>query len=495
MSLRPTLERERERYRLPANAFDRLVAERERRRRRERVVAIALSAAIAAFAIGAAVSVFRAARTGEPMEHSSVRITPENVGSLRVEWRAALPNRAGTLAIAGDTAFAVTDAEGSPKGPDVELLAFPLRCGGGSRCAPSWTADIRRAGTMPDGPVVADDMVFVGGSDLLAFPVDCRSDGGRCRPSWTGAVRGSAGQPVVDGSTVYVATSTGAVYGFPLSCDRTAAPTCAPTWSSPPIGIPLIASAVANGRLFVSVVADKERPELNRLYAFDTSCVGTCGPAQTADVAGQKFASTPTVAGGLLYVGTAIDGGDGGLVAFDASCGVEPACELWSIHENEALNIPRPLVTDGLVVTAARYGTNAVRAFRAGRDTTRPVWSSCCTFEIADNTPVAANGLVYVSSHVAGVSAYRLACTPNRYGFCPSAWSGNPGGSGAATSAVGEGTLVIATMNGDLVALRPSPRRSTLSAADRHAAAVFYLGLGALLVAAAVRRRRRLRPS
>jgi outer membrane protein assembly factor BamB len=498
MSLRPTLERERQRYRLPPDAFERLVDVRDRRRRRERTVTLVVAFLLAGAAVAGAVSMFRAVATNRPAEHGSVAITPSNVGRLRVAWQARLPHRAGTMTIADGTVFAVTDVGGLPRGASAtsRVLAFPIDCArNGGTCSPSWTADIGAGGVMPDGPAVADGMVFVGGSDLFAYRVDCRTDGGACRPSWTGSVDGVATQPVVDGSNVYVATTSGGVYAFPLSCDDDPSATCGPAWSSAPVGIPLLASAVGDGRVFVSVVADERRPELNRLFAFDTSCSRTCSPAQVSDVPGATFASTPALADGILYVGTAVDGSDGSLVAFDASCGIEPACELWSVHRNEALNIPRPLVADGLVVTAARYGTNAIRAFRAGRQPSGPVWSSCCTFEIADNTPVAADGLVYVSSHLEGVSAYRLRCAPDRYGLCRPAWTWRPTGSAdARTAAVGSGTVAVATGDARLVAFTPAPRGGTgLSPAERRATAGFYLVLTAALASIVVVRRARRR--
>jgi outer membrane protein assembly factor BamB len=496
MSLRPALERERDRYRLPPDAFDRLLDERSRRRRRERTVTVIVSILLAGAAVAGAMMIFGAGRN-EPMRQTPSPITPDNIGSLHVAWRAALPQRAGTLVVAGSSAFVVTDLDGLAKALDQQILAFPLACTQTAGCDPSWTGNVGRSPRSfePEGPVVADDTLFSGGSDLFAFPINCRADAGRCQPSWIGVVPGAATQPLVDGSHVYVGTSKGAVFAFPLRCDHEDTRTCDPVWSSPPAGVPLVVSAVADGRLFASVVPDAKRPELNRLYAFGTSCTGACRPTQVADVAGQKFASMPTLGGDVLYVGASVDGGDGALIAFDAACGIEPACRLWTVHENEALNLPRPIVANGVVVTAARYGTNAVRGFPVGQDVSRPLWSSCCTLEIVDNTPVAADGVVYVSSRLEGVSAYRLACT-NRNGFCRPLWSWAAADDpGVVTAAVGDGTLVVATQAGGLVALRPAIHPSAgLSAAEQRATAVFYLGIAVVsAVVVAMRRRRRIR--
>jgi len=499
MSLRPTLERERERYRLPTGAFDRLVVARERRRRRERVVAIALSIAIAAFAIGAAAAVFRAARTGEPAEPSPTAITPRTVGRLRVAWRAPLPHQSGPMVVSDGVVVSVTDMEGLQSGRPVEIEAFPTTgCDRvGATCAPMWTAAIPESGLVPNGPAVAGGMVFVPGDRLYAYPLRCRTDGGICAPSWTGTVGdGAASQPVVDGTNVYVATYSGSVYAFPLSCDRTvsAGGRCAPAWRSPSVGLPLLASAVYRDRLFVSVSAQKHTPHLNRIYTFDTSCRATCGPMATDDVPGQNFASMPTLSDGILYVGTAVDGGTGALQAYDASCGLARACRLWSIEEREALNIPNPVAADGEIITAARFSTYRVRAYAAGP--TAPAaasWSSCCIFDISDATPAAEGGVAFVTSETGGVTAYPTRCRPDANGFCKVAWtwSGSPSGLNAA--AAGGGVLVVAERDGGLVAFTVGPSHGASTPAGHVPEAVVYAG-AALVLATTLLRRVRRRP-
>jgi outer membrane protein assembly factor BamB len=497
MSLRPTLERERSRYRLSPDAFDRLVDERDRRRRRERIVTVVVAVALAAVAVAGAFAVFRVGERSTPAQDRSGRITPSNVRSLRVLWRAPMLHRAGTVTIADGVVIAITDLEGLPSHVQPQVFAYATDCAtDGQTCAPLWQAAIRSAGQMPDGPLVVDGTVYIAGDRLYAFPLHCRSDGLSCPPSWTAPIPGAPTQPVADDHALYVGSTAGRVYAFPLTCGETQA-ACRPIWASVATDLPLLVSAVSDGRVLASVLAlDEATPHLNRLYEFDTSCSTPCAPSEVVDVRGQAFASMPAVLDGIAYVGTAANGGEGSLRAYDAACGLRASCLLWSLEEHEALNIPRPVAGDGIVVTAARLVTHRIRAYASGSQAPEgPRWTACCVDQISDSSPVVVDGLVYVASLFDGLLAYPVDCRTQPLCRASWSWPGEQpiGASGAVDVAVGDGVLVAAARAEALVAFAPAPLPHGLSGGDRRSAEAFYGAVVLLGTAALVLRRRRRR--
>jgi outer membrane protein assembly factor BamB len=439
--------------------------------------------------VAAAIATFGSIGRSRPAEAPSARITPANVRSLREVWRAPLAHRAAIVAVADGVVLAVTDPEDLPNGIEPEVSAYPVACD--ASCAPLWHAPVDAPGLAPAGPLVRDGVVYVAGADLSAFPLHCRTDGGVCTPLWRAAVPGGATQPVADDANVYVGSMDGRVYGFPLDCSPPHG-RCSARWVSRPQHLPLLASEVVDGRLLVSVAATGNLPHLNRLFAFDASCSTPCAPSEVGDVPGQRFVSMPVVSDGVMYVGTAVNGGEGALMAYDVACGLSPSCRLWSLEEHEALNIPRPVVGDGAVVTAARFTTHRIRAYVAGaEETDDPVWTACCVFDISDALPVIEDGLVYVPSLTGGVAVYPVAC---RTPFCEPVWEWpgtRPLGSAGATAlAVGDGVLIAADRADGLVAFAPAGPRHVLSSGERTMTATFYLLLAAVLIGLFVRRRR-----
>jgi outer membrane protein assembly factor BamB len=499
--LRDVLERERRRYTLPDGSFDRLERRLRRKRRNDRITAIVWAAILSLVALGAALT---ALRTVGPELPAAPSITPRTVGALDVLWSATVASDVQGVSAGEGYVVAVTHSDTLHT---ASVSAFDAACGGADACEPLWTADIGDLGVMPDGPVIRDGMVFVGGEDLFAFPLDCRLDGGACADGWVGRVDpGVADQPVVAEGRVFVGSTDGRVYAFPADCGASAAP-CAPEWVSIDLDLPLLPSAVEGDTLFVSVVAAEHTSHLNRIFAFPTHCASPCVPRATWDIHGQAFASMPTVASGILYVGTAVDGGTGSLRAYDASCGVARRCELWREPLPAAANIPRPIVVGDTVIVATRFGARLTRAFPAGSDAPDgPLWSACCTYEISDTTPAVGDGIVFVGSHLEGISAYPTACKPVD-GVCQPAWKtwgsapvgveSGPPARDVQQVAIADGHVYAAVDNttGDdeVVAFAPRAHRTPGSSG---ATAAFYGAAAAVLLAAfALRRvRRRLGP-
>jgi hypothetical protein len=130
--------------------------------------------------------------------------------------------------VAGDKVFV---ARGST------VYAFPLGCrSDGGECPPAWTAPVERV----DYPSVehADDRIVIVARELMgsgptmwAFPPDC---GNPCRPLWVATVEGRVGPVVVVGGTVFAGTYGGEVLAFPVDC-ATDGSACAASWTA---GVP-----------------------------------------------------------------------------------------------------------------------------------------------------------------------------------------------------------------------------------------------------------------
>src|SRR5216683_2066057 len=151
------------------------------------------------------------------------------------------------------------------------------------------------------------------------------------------------------------------------------------------------------------------------LYAFPTSCVGTCTPTWAVPVGTLGTNSPPTLANGNVYLG----GYDGRVYAFDATTGAQ----LWSARVNppnvaDPLNFA-PAVSDGRVFVS---GDRGVYAFPGSCSTPcAPLWVAKTQFSPAAAPTVAADGSVLVGDYqgtvyaidaVTGILKWKGAVTP-----------------------------------------------------------------------------------
>jgi outer membrane protein assembly factor BamB len=189
------------------------------------------------------------------------------------------------------------------------LYAFPTSCADtGGRCAPLWTATTfdppYATWSRMIAPILASGSeVFVpSGSRLYAYPTTCTRSAGACRPTWVAHTRGWINNLALEGDSVYVASTDGALSMLPQSCARI----CAPSWKIS--GIDGGANpTIADGVLYVGW--------MRGVAAFDASCGrrdGRCTPLWTTPPAVGPVINFPTVAGGVLYAGAE----DGRLYAF-----------------------------------------------------------------------------------------------------------------------------------------------------------------------------------
>src|SRR5712691_437999 len=134
------------------------------------------------------------------------------------------------------------------------------------------------------------------------------------------------------------------------------------------------------------------------LYAFPTSCVGTCTPTWAVPVGTLGTNSPPTLANGSVYIG----GYDGRVYAFDATTGAQ----LWSARVNppnvaDPLNFA-PAVSGGRVFVSGDHG---VYAFLGSCSTTcAPLWVATTQFSPAA-APTVDGGSVLVADYQGTVYA------------------------------------------------------------------------------------------
>jgi outer membrane protein assembly factor BamB len=190
---------------------------------------------------------------------------------------------------------------------------------------------------------VADGMVFVktSANSLLAYPT--AAPNADVMPLWSVSdpYAGQAGPAVANG-VVYSPGGDGNLYAY-------SATTGARLWEGRvPGGGPASTPAIANGFVYMTQ-AHATAGQTSKLYAFSANgCAATtCDPAWTGATGGKQATTSPTLANGLVYVGT---GNPGALQAFVADgCGLS-SCQPIYTYVLPKGNVTTPaVVADGSV--------------------------------------------------------------------------------------------------------------------------------------------------
>ncbi len=189
--------------------------------------------------------------------------------------------------------------------------------------------------------------------------------------------------------------------------------------------------AVANGHVYTASLDGK-------LYAFPTSCDGTCAPDWTVPVGALGTNSPPTLSHGSAFLG----GYDGRVYAFDATTGAS----LWTAKVNRPVADPlnfAPAVSDGRVFVSGDLG---VYAFPTSCVTPcQPLWVAKTQFSPAA-APTVAGGSVLVADYQGTIYAIDAATGVLQ-------WKGSfKAGSPPHAIAVARGVAYLTTGLGQLVA-------------------------------------------
>jgi hypothetical protein len=170
---------------------------------------------------------------------------------------------------------------------DGNVYAYAARCG--TICEPLWLG--RAADYLEGEPVVAGDVVtVVVRSELVAFPVGCRTDGGECDSAWRasiddyGVVRYADSEHLV---LIEHLKKHGSVNVFPTACDRA----CRPLWTAELSG----EAQGATGDADHVFIASSD----GRVSAYPLECSGACSPSWTTTVEGGGIWNMSSDADGL----------------------------------------------------------------------------------------------------------------------------------------------------------------------------------------------------
>ncbi len=223
---------------------------------------------------------------------------------------------------------------------------------------------------------------------------------------------GLGSSPALANGVLYVGSQDHKLYAFDQyggsgTCSGSPK-TCTPLWTAATGGVIGESSpAVANGVVYIGSADGK-------LYAFDaaggsTTCSGspkTCTPLWTGATGG-AIQGSPTVVNGVVYVGS----NDYKLYAFDAAggsgrcSGTPKTCTpLWTAATGGVVT-PSPAVAGGVVYVGSDDGT--LYAFDAAGGsstcsgtpkTCTPLWTAFVGYFTIARSAVVANGVVYVAA-------------------------------------------------------------------------------------------------
>ena len=295
-----------------------------------------------------------------------------NVGSLQLKWKSAIPS----YAFAGTSTFASSPAVvngviyfGAGNGTEYALNA--------STGATLWSASI--GSPVSSSPAVANGVVYVGsGGAMLISPYLFALNANTGAVIWSYMTSENVvSSPAVVNGVVY--TTCGDPFTGPTVCALNAS-TGALLWNLSRPNAVESSPAVANGVVYVG----DDEGEVAAVNA------GT-GALMWTYATGNVVKSSPAVANGVVYVGSE----DGNVYALNASTGAK----LWSYATGDYVD-SSPAVANGVVYIGS--GNGNVYALKAG--TGAMLWRYATGGNV-QSSPAVANGVVYFGSSDGNVYA------------------------------------------------------------------------------------------
>jgi len=320
-------------------------------------------------------------------------LTPANVQYLSEAWKYTAGDMVGPPVVAGGVAYVGSN--------DHKLYALPVGCAkDGGTCTPLWYGDL--GSEIYGAPAVANGVVYVtSGHALQAFAVGCASGDAPCAPLWTAPMDGSDYSPTVSAGVVYV-SDRASLKAFAVGC-ASGGGTCTPIWTAPS-GVHSFGASptVAGGVVYVG-------SEDDYVYAYAVGCNsggGTCTPIWKAET-GNSVQTSAAVSGGVVYISSQ----DYKLYAFAVGCGTggSTCLPLWTGLMGYG-SVSTPAVADGVVYSASLDGKLYAFAVgcASGGGACTPLWTGNTTLPIR-SSPAVANGVVYVGND-SRLLAYAVGC-------------------------------------------------------------------------------------
>ena len=311
------------------------------------------AASSASPSVAPAVTTYRgdAARTG-------LMPGPGPAGATAVAWtfKAGAPI-GSSPAVVGGTVFVL--------GNDGVVHALALASG-----VEIWRTSLGADAT--GSPLVSAGLVIVGDSKGIVHALAATDGSARWTVPTDGPIAGAA---AADGDVVIVATRTGSAYAIEVAGGTA-------RWRTAVGGDVGSSVAIANGTVYLGA-----GPNLVALavadgrirWKQDMSAVGRIG--------------TPTVAGGLVFAATGLDGGDAsvyGVAALDEGTGAAR----WRFKSSTRAVVYTPAVVSGRAYIVGE--DRRVTALDAATGTT--IWSTA-TEQVDEAVPAVVDGLVYVAGN------------------------------------------------------------------------------------------------
>jgi outer membrane protein assembly factor BamB len=225
--------------------------------------------------------------------------------------------------------------------------------------------------------------------------------------------------------------------------------TCPPVWTAYLDGGVVAAPAVADGVVYVATRLESWVGRPGLLYAFSARSPGRLLWTGEIGLDGAYMGSSPTVANGVVYVGSL----DSKLYAFPVGCRRNDwACPpLWTGKTGDLIS-STPAVADGVVYVTSQDGKLYAFAARCGTGGALcdPLWTGRVAGGSARiaGSPAVANGVVYVASTDGNLNAFAVGCAAGG-ATCAPTWSGVVGGDmWDAAPAVANGVLYVGSDHG-----------------------------------------------
>src|SRR5690348_1358435 len=202
--------------------------------------------------------------------------------------------------------------------------------------------------------------------------------------------------PAIVSGVAYLASSDGTLWAYPADgCGQALCTT--PLWNSVNLGQIIDSPTVANGVVYVGSQTSFNSNN-GKLDAFSASgCGRQVCPPMWQGVAGKDaiLMSSPTVAGGLVYVGAF----DGRLYAFNVSgCGSAKCPPVWRAATNGSIE-STPTVVGGVLYVGSDDGDlYAFNAAGCGAPNCRPLWKGPLGGPVFSSTPAVSGGVVFIES-------------------------------------------------------------------------------------------------
>jgi outer membrane protein assembly factor BamB len=184
---------------------------------------------------------------------------------------------------------------------------------------------------------------------------------------------------------------------------------------------------------------------------------------------GNFITSSPAVAGGLVYIGSA----DGSMYAFNYATGAT----VWSVNVGSAIDLSSPTVAGGVAYVGAQ--NSKLYAFSAATGKLR--WTAS-TGNAIESSPTVAGGVIYVGSEDHNLYAFNAATGVLL-------WTGPTGGMVDSSPAVAGGAVYVGSFDHDLYAFNAAgcgsptcsplwigPTGGTITSSPAVANGVVYVG-------------------